>query len=63
MAFCRLRVKSLSRGGFLTSIFSNFTVFSPVPFAPAIYAFGATLNPPLEDSPLGKPEGPEARNR
>lgn len=34
-------------GAFLISIFGNFTVFLPVPFALTIYAFGATLNPLL----------------
>lgn len=34
-------------GGFLISIFGNFTVFFPVPFVVTIYAFGATLNPLL----------------
>lgn len=34
-------------GAFLISIFGNFTVFFPVPFALTIYAFGATLNPLL----------------
>ena len=32
-------------GAFLISLFGNFTVFFPVPFAITIYAFGATLNP------------------
>jgi membrane protein YqaA with SNARE-associated domain len=34
-------------GAFLISLFGNFTVFFPVPFAITIYAFGATLNPLL----------------
>lgn len=34
-------------GAFLISVFGNFTVFFPVPFALTIYAFGATLNPLL----------------
>ncbi len=32
-------------GAFLISIFGNFTIFFPVPFAITIYAFGATLDP------------------
>jgi membrane protein YqaA with SNARE-associated domain len=32
-------------GAFLISLFGNFTIFFPVPFAITIYAFGATLNP------------------
>ena len=32
-------------GAFLISIFGNFTIFFPVPYAITIYAFGATLNP------------------
>lgn len=32
-------------GAFIISLFGNFTVFFPVPFAITIYAFGATLNP------------------
>jgi membrane protein YqaA with SNARE-associated domain len=32
-------------GAFVISLFGNFTVFFPVPFAITIYAFGATLNP------------------
>ncbi len=34
-------------GAFLISIFGNFTIFFPVPFAITIYAFGVTLNPLL----------------
>ncbi len=34
-------------GAFLISIFGNFTIFFPVPYALTIYAFGATLNPLL----------------
>lgn len=34
-------------GAFMISLFGNFTVFFPVPFAITIYAFGATLNPLL----------------
>jgi len=34
-------------GAFVISIFGNFTIFFPVPFAVTIYAFGATLNPLL----------------
>ena len=34
-------------GAFLISLFGNFTVFFPVPFAVTIYAFGAKLNPAL----------------
>jgi uncharacterized membrane protein YdjX (TVP38/TMEM64 family) len=32
-------------GAFIISLFGNFTVFFPVPYAITIYAFGATLNP------------------
>ena len=32
-------------GAFFISLFGNFTIFFPVPFAITIYAFGATLNP------------------
>ena len=32
-------------GAFILSLFGNFTIFFPVPFAITIYAFGATLNP------------------
>jgi membrane protein YqaA with SNARE-associated domain len=32
-------------GAFVISIFGNFTIFFPVPYAITIYAFGATLNP------------------
>lgn len=32
-------------GAFLISLFGNFTIFFPVPYAITIYAFGATLNP------------------
>ncbi len=34
-------------GAFFISLFGNFTIFFPVPFAITIYAFGATLNPLL----------------
>ncbi len=34
-------------GAFLISIFGNFTIFLPVPYALTIYAFGATLDPLL----------------
>ena len=34
-------------GAFIISIFGNFTIFFPVPFAITIYAFGATLDPLL----------------
>ena len=34
-------------GAFVISIFGNFTLFFPVPYALTIYAFGATLNPLL----------------
>lgn len=32
-------------GAFLISIFGNFTVFFPIPYAITIYAFGSVLNP------------------
>ena len=32
-------------GAFIISLFGNFTVFFPVPYAITIYAFGASLNP------------------
>ncbi len=32
-------------GAFFISLFGNFTIFFPVPFAITIYAVGATLNP------------------
>ncbi len=34
-------------GAFIISIFGNFTILFPVPYTLTIYAFGATLNPPL----------------
>lgn len=34
-------------GAFVISIFGNFTIFLPVPYALTIYAFGATLDPLL----------------
>jgi len=34
-------------GAFFISIFGNFTIFLPVPYALTIYAFGATLEPLL----------------
>ena len=34
-------------GAFVISIFGNFTIFFPVPYALTIYAFGATLDPLL----------------
>ena len=34
-------------GAFVISIFGNFTLFFPVPYALTIYAFGATLDPLL----------------
>jgi uncharacterized membrane protein YdjX (TVP38/TMEM64 family) len=34
-------------GAFFVSIFGNFTILLPVPYALTIYALGATLNPPL----------------
>jgi len=34
-------------GAFVVSIFGNFTLFLPIPYALTIYAFGATLDPLL----------------